>query len=291
MDKIYKAVIRTKASYLVHYNHNHDKLGRFAKSNGVNSSMRQLDPNTKEGKAFIKEGKRAIAKAKLGEAYKKLKNTSPSDLFYDTVNKIDKKKRDDKVKAELTETDKKNIILDNDIPKFTKNHQLKSVKGDVYVDHGYDMLEDRNDYNVVGESSSKVWKEEVRSKNGVHIIQTHPTTIDFGDVASDKAPGIDRNKLKKLDSFAKTKKNNQAIYAGRDLVANPPVFVDGVKQKTKPIGKYTPKDIVYGFGEKGEPKVKRAYYINERTKDVYVVEFDDNSNPVRASVDYYELYD
>lgn len=34
MNELWKSFIENSSSFLVHYNHNHDKLGRFAKSNG-----------------------------------------------------------------------------------------------------------------------------------------------------------------------------------------------------------------------------------------------------------------
>ena len=273
MNKIYKAVIKTKTHYLVHYNHNHDKLGRFAKSNGSSGSsgMKELDPNSKEGKAFIREVNRAVAKDKIRKAYRSLKFGGPSDLLYGSILKNDQKKKDNQAKAELSEDEKKNVVLDNDISKFSKNHQLKSIKGDVFVDHGYSYLDQKHDYNVVGESSSKVWKEEVKTKGGVHIIETHPTRIDFGDVAHSSGVGIDKNKVKALDQFARSKENNKAIYAGRDFVAK------DMESRTTKLGKgdknykqdVSPVYISYGFNDKGEPVIKNATFVDKKHRFDY----------------------
>lgn len=310
MDEIYKAVIRTKTSYLVHYNHNHDKLGRFAKGNGVSSSQ-SVEKYKKDQETYKQERdeawkdrktnpdgfkeKMGKAQAKLGEAYKKLKESQDRKAkeYADYVSGIDHdefvaslekfrdegKKYQDEELRELAKIagdiakDEKNFIPDKDISKFTKNHQLKSFKGEVGVDHGYDFRTGKEDYNVVGNSSTRTWKEEVKSKNGVHIIQSHPTTIDFGDVGSSGGGGLNRKKLKTLDTFARSKESNKAIYAGRDLVAS---TMKGTNKQD-----WSPMDISFGFVD-DTPVIKNATYFNKKggfDEDFITVEFDKNRKP------------
>lgn len=289
MNDIYKAVIRTKTSYLVHYNHNHDKLGRFAKSNGASSSP-AVEKYKKDQERYKKENddawqyrksnnklfrkKMSMAQNKLAKAYLKLKESQDKKArdYADYVSGVNLEKTTDNKK--VSDEESKNIVLDKDISKFIKDSTFKSIKGDIYVDHGQDLKSGKVDYNVVGESTSKVWKEEVRSKDGVHIIQTHPTTIDLGDVAHSSWTGIDKNKVKKLDSFVRSKQSNKSIYEGRDLVAS------GRPETSK--GDWSPMDVSYGFDKNGNPVAKSATYIYKSfggDADMVTVEFDEKGKP------------
>lgn len=151
MDELHKSFIENSPSFLMHYNHNHDKLGRFAKSNGSGSSgMRELDPNSREGKAFIKEGNRAIRKEKI----KKALRTSPSDVLYGTVNKIDAYRKSN-LKQFRSET-----INDETIARYkTQAKQLSHVrtggntKGEIFTDKNGKLVgmintEKKDDGNV-----------------------------------------------------------------------------------------------------------------------------------------------
>lgn len=45
MNELQKSFIENSSSFLIHYNHNHDKLGRFARSNGTSGSVpKRKDP-------------------------------------------------------------------------------------------------------------------------------------------------------------------------------------------------------------------------------------------------------
>lgn len=232
MDDIYKAVIKNKMHYLKHYNHNHDKLGRFAKNIG---------------------NKMSTIQNKTAKAYSKLKESQDKKArdYADYVSGVNLEKTTDNKK--VSDEESKNIVLDKDISKFIKDSTFKSIKGNIHVDHGQDLKSDGVDYHIVGESTNKVWKEEVRSKDGVHIIQTHPTTIDFGDVTHSSGTGIDKNKIKILDSFARSKQSNKSIYEGRELVA--------ICRPDTNESDWSPMNISYRFDENGNPFAKSVTYI------------------------------
>ena len=79
MNELQKSFIDNGSSFLMHYNHNHDKLGRFARSNGSGSSGSSgLDTSENEKK----------------------KKMSISDRFYNAVNKHSMKKYDKKLEKE-----------------------------------------------------------------------------------------------------------------------------------------------------------------------------------------------
>lgn len=243
MDKHQKNWIDSVSSYLVHYNHNHDKLGRFAKSNGVNSSMRQLDPNTKEGKDFIKEGKRAIAKAKLGEAYKKLKESQEQKTkeYADYVSGIDhnelvtslEKIRDEDLQEQAKIADKiakeeKDIIpvkfksIDDIVgtAKLSKDqHKCSVFDGDVTVYGWTDNHSDGASIDVSGKSSTKRYRIEKKSKDGVHLIDSYKTEIGFDNVGTVDQKYIDRKKLKELNDYSMSKESRKALDAGKKLVS------------------------------------------------------------------------
>lgn len=315
MNDIYKAVIRTKTSYLVHYNHNHDKLGRFAKSNGSGVSKRNIpfvsnyiheikdlkekgvvgkyvsEMKDLKEKGIVGKYKSDVKKIIYGpEKSSETKKTSgiDHDELITSLEKINDegKKYPDKDLQEQAKIagdiakDEKNFIPDKDISKFTKNHQLKSFKGKVGIDHGYDFRTDKEDYNVVGYSSTRTWKEEVKSKGGVHIVQSHPTTIDFGDVGSDGGGGLDRKKLKTLDSFSRSKETNKAIYEGRDVVAS-------TRSKTNKQD-WSPRYISYGFKD-GKPVIKNVEYYYKYAddfEDYVIVDFYENRKPRSAHAEY-----
>lgn len=269
MNDNFRDWIVGSTSYLIHYNKKHypagsSKGGQFAPSDGGGGGG---------SSSFRKSMQKEATKKKVH----RLKFLSPSDLLYGAVNSHDAKKKDKQKEDAISDEEKKNVILDNDISHFMKNHNLKSVKGDVYVDHGYSFRDETHDYNVVGESSTKVWKEEVRSKGGVHIIQTHPTTLDFGDITHKSGVGIDKNKLKQLDAFAKSKTGNKMLDAGRKEAAEKMLdtYKNWSEGSTKKIPDnynsinfsrdLSPKYISYGYDRKtGEPTVSSVEFVDKR---------------------------
>lgn len=94
------------------------------------------------------------------------------------------------------------------------------MKGEISIDTGYSYVDDIHDYWLNGKSSTRKSKQEVRSENGIHLIKERPTTMSFSDVGHDSGAGLDKTKIKLLDSFAKSKTVTDSINAGRKFAAN-----------------------------------------------------------------------
>lgn len=174
---------------------------------------------------------------------------------------------------DLSPEEAKHVITDNEFSTFEKNPKTKSVTN-VHVDSGTDLTTGHRDLSVTGESTSWVWKEEKKSQNGVHLIETKPTSIYLDNVEHESGAGIDKRKLKTLDSFAKSKDSKKAVYDGRDLVAS--TRKDTKKQDWSPI------HITYGFDNKGNPRIKNATYVNKEFRgdsDMVDVDFDEKRKP------------
>lgn len=88
MNVIYKAVIRTKTSYLVHYNPNHDKLGRFAKSNGASGVGKRNIPFVSNYIHEIKDLKEKGVVGKYVSEMKDLKEKGIVGKYKSDVKKI-----------------------------------------------------------------------------------------------------------------------------------------------------------------------------------------------------------
>lgn len=322
MNDIYKAVIRTKTSYLVHFNKKHypagsSKGGQFAPSDGGGSvstrTFSDLDYNLQEN--FLKKnfGDRKVnkwreANGMIATGYGSDRDIKKAEKFKDKIEKkADQKfqeqhKQDRGIDGDSAKSDK-DIIPYEQVSGFLKNQKLSAIRGKISIDHGTDLKTGKEDFNVVGQSTSKVWKEEVKTKNGVHIIQTHPTYIDFGDVAHDSGKGIDRNKLKTLDSFSVSKDSNKAVYSGKDFIVDKKwdsmeydaVASGGGKKdlgsKKSNARNFNPSYISYGFDKNGKPKVKSIEYKPtystygfDSTSEITVL-FDDKGKPYKILED------
>lgn len=82
MNEIQKKFIESPGRYLMHYNHNHDRLGRFARSNGVASNSK-----------YTRSDKKAAIR-QYEYDHPKNKGMSPIDHIYDYILKRDAIKRD-----------------------------------------------------------------------------------------------------------------------------------------------------------------------------------------------------
>lgn len=263
MNDIYKAVIRSKTSYLVHYNPNHDKLGRFAKSSG------SADGNYESGK--------------------KKKRMSLSDRFYDTVLKIDAKryekknpsrihtKESDRLNAKFEkvtddyfhnkidkeEYDRKTSELTSKIEDSLKNQPLSKdvipvdikqtteifgkakITKDQHKCSAFDgdatayKWENDSSIDVEGKSSTKTYKIETKSKNGVHLINSYKTDISFSDVGTSDGKAIDKHKLKELNDYSMSRESRKALDAGKKMASTQ--YLDTYKDwSSDPISRKLP---------------------------------------------------
>lgn len=267
MNELHKNWIERAEPYLAHYNPNHDKLGRFARS--------------------------------IGTKIKTLKNGGPANLVYDAANKHDDKKTIEENLEALPESEKKQIITDKNFSSFEKNKNMKSV-GNFHVATGTDLRTGHRDISIEGQSTTKVWKQEIRSKNGVHLIEEHPTSIFLDGVEHETGIGIDKRKLKTIDSFVISKEANKAIYSGKDYAAEKMLNTyrdwsdDPINRKLP--DNYTqssfsrdlsPDHITYGFGKDNKPVIKSVSFVDKYDNfagHVIWVDYDENGKPKYASL-------
>lgn len=89
MNKYQKAFIDRPGHYLMHYNHNHDKLGRFASSNG--RAIRKADKKIQRSDKKIAKYQKAMDKAKQKG------NTGRANYYkqYLEIEKYNKKQAED----------------------------------------------------------------------------------------------------------------------------------------------------------------------------------------------------
>ena len=103
MNKYQKAFIERPGYYLMHYNHNHDALGRFAKS--------------------------------VGGVYKSVKYGGPLDPIFGAMNKHDAKKREKRYDKEL----KAKGIVEKDLPEakqyIRKDRELNKLNKQLSLEY------------------------------------------------------------------------------------------------------------------------------------------------------------
>lgn len=336
MNNIYKAVIRTKTSYLVHYNHNHDKLGRFAKSNGASSSP-AIEKYKKDQETYKQERdeawndrktnpdgfreKMAKAQNKLGEAYKKLKESQDRKAkeYADYVSGIDrdegKRSPDEDLREEAKiagniAKEEKDIIpvkfksIDSIVgeAKLSKDqHKCSAFDGDVtiYGWTGNSMVGPSID--VSGKSATKRYRIEKKSKDGVHLMESYKTGITFDDVGNENATAIDRKKLKELNDYSTSKESRKSLDAGKKLVSTDKLDMykswssDPISRKLPE--KYNsdnfyrdlyPSEIVYEKNKKtNKPEIRQVYFVDKYDNlagHVICVDYEDGK-PKRSSLE------
>lgn len=308
MNELQYKLIKSSEPYLVHYNHNHDKLGRFARSvfgvsfadtvkNGFDI-RREKKRRKAEAKATAKNPitKEEIADLEEFERYdgepsiiKQDLETWNRDAIRDSAFNVNgdpylHAKREgiqldmDKVKAEYEKRAapiRKDLVAPFEISDYKKKPNTKNIDN-VKIEDYWSSKTGEIEYRMTGNSKTKKWKEEVRSDKGVHLIETHPTTIEYDDIAHPNgALGISRDRVKALDAFANSKESTKAIYEGRDLVSS-------TREDTKSQD-WSPMHITYGFDSKGKPTIKNATYFNGKLgwddSDMVDVDFDEKRKP------------
>lgn len=283
MNNIYKAVIRTKTSYLVHYNHNHDKLGRFAKSNGssvgkrnipfVSNYIHEIKDLKEKGvvgkyvsemkdlkeKGIVGKYKSDVKKIIYGpEKPSETKKTSgiDHDELITSLEKIhdEGKKYPDKDLQEQAKIAGKIVKEEKDIipvkfksiddivgtAKLSKDqHKCSAFDGDVTVYGWTDNHSDGASIDVSGKSSTKTYKIETKSKNGVHLINSYKTDISFSDVGTSDGKAIDKHKLKELNDYSMSRESRKALDAGKKMASTQ--YLDTYKDwSSDPISRKLP---------------------------------------------------
>ena len=143
MNEIQKKFIESPGRYLMHYNHNHDKLGRFARSNGSSGSTKPFDSYTDEEKSLMRLGdseisdlerERRIASKKniferrisLKEINAKLAERAPKALEegkQKELERVEQLKNKEKLEKEFKE-------ISNDISTKNHNNSINKLKRD-----------------------------------------------------------------------------------------------------------------------------------------------------------------
>lgn len=244
MNNIYKAVIRTKTSYLVHYNPNHDKLGRFAKSNSRNIPVVSK---------YISEMKDLKEKGVLGKYKSEMKDLKEKGVWgkykSDVKEIITGPKKDESHNNSLVNDHQKDNVNKNIIPvdikqtteifgkaKITKDqHKCSAFEGDATA---Y-KWENDSSIDVQGKSSTKTYKIETKSKDGVHLINSYKTDISFSDVGTSDGKAIDKHKLKELNDYSMSRESRKALDAGKKMASTQ--YLDTYKDwSSDPISRKLP---------------------------------------------------
>lgn len=94
MNEIQKKFIESPGRYLMHYNHNHDKLGRFARSNGMSGSGSVDRINAKEVyKAFKNSdvtGRKKVSRKDLETRYDFIDDVMSDEKVVSAKKEVDK---------------------------------------------------------------------------------------------------------------------------------------------------------------------------------------------------------
>lgn len=198
---------------------------------------------------------------------------------------------------DLSPEEAKHVITDNEFSTFEKNPKTKGIK-DVFIGTGTDLRTGKRDINLEGTSTTKVWKKEIQSKNGVHLIQENPTSVFYDGVGHESGAGIDNRKVKAIDSFATSKEGNQALYDGRDFAAEKMLNVyknwssDPVSKKLpenydkKSFSRdISPSHISYGVDRNNKPRIKSVELVDKYDNfagHVIWVDYDEKGKPKDA---------
>lgn len=312
MNNIYKAVIRTKTSYLVHYNHNHDKLGRFAKSNGASGVGKRNIPFVSNYIHEIKDLKEKGVVGKYVSEMKDLKEKGIVGKYKSDVKKIiyGPEKSSEAKKAGNIAKEEKDIIpvkfksIDNIVgeAKLSKDqHKCSAFDGDVtiYGWTGNSMV--GSSIDVSGKSATKRYRIEKKSKDGVHLMESYKTGITFDDVGNENATAIDRKKLKELNDYSTSKESRKSLDAGKKLVSTDKLDMykswssDPISRKLPE--KYNsdnfyrdlyPSEIVYEKNKKtNKPEIRQVYFVDKYDNlagHVICVDYEDGK-PKRSSLE------
>lgn len=194
----------------------------------------------------------------------------------------------------LSKAERKDLVAPFEISTFEKKNNAKNMENAKISDYWESRTLDAN-YKMEGDSKTRVWKEEKTStKSGVHLIETHPTTYTYVDIAHpDGGLGISKSRVKALDTFAGSKEVSNALREGRKIgpinASNdqwPTTYTKTNKKQSE--NDWSPASIKFGFSDKGKPVIISADYYHknvEQDSHILTVYFDEKHKPHGSNYD------
>ena len=182
MNETQRKIIKKRTSYLMHYNHNHDKLGRFASSN--------------YGKGFQNEKKLIGEQEKWYYDINKETITSDRDYAYKKADKYIKKSQNAKDMKKALKYDAKATKIRTKADTLY-NKELSSIKSDLddakkeaklaLIDIKESYAEDRIKRTIPLEAKKPLYTDQLSGDSTYKITsKEHKCTSLFGDAIAEQ---------------------------------------------------------------------------------------------------------